>query len=197
MKNCIIFTGIILSILSPVFSQNKPTAVTPDARVRVLVSSDFQKAEKRRVVKDSKQNVYIGTVMSFNAEQLVVNCEEEAQPLIIPASFLRKLEVSRGKKSRAGKRAATGLGAGVALGAAVGAILGGGFGECYFGDDPPDGVSNQCSKEFAVMGGAGFGLLGLAIGTISGAVAGPADDWIEVPLDTVLKANQNKKDWSF
>lgn len=148
----------------------------------MLVSSDFQKAEKRTAVKESKQHVYVGTVVSFDGDLLAIVTEEGSEPLTIPAAFLEKLEVSRGQKSPAGKGAGIGLGAGVALGAAMGAILGGGFGECYYGDDPPEGRRNRCSKEFAVLGGASFGLLGFFIGTISGAVAGPEENWIEVAL---------------
>ncbi len=155
-----IVTAFILTSFTDLVAQEE-MVIEPGDRVRVTVSSKI-----------------VGTVVTFVADTLVLKLEGQST-WAVPLASMKKLEVSRGRKSNVGKGAGRGFLIGAALGVTVGALTGGGFGDCDFTHDTDSG---GCSAQFALVGGLAFGLLGAGIGAIAGG-ANPGEEWQEVPVE--------------
>ena len=111
----------------------------------------------------------IGTVITLDADSLVVKVVGYRDPITLPLSVLTQLEVTRAKRP-IGKNALVGLGAGAALGGLFGFIVA--EEDDYFG--PSDS---------AIIGAGFFGSIGLVFGALTGVI--PVDYWEEVPLDQI------------
>ena len=154
--------------------------LVPGDRVRVSVSDALGKQLGLAGSQSSyaygvvwRPGRFVGPLVALDADTLFLEPQ-----IALPLAFVTKVEVSRGRgeKSNVGKGARIGFLVGAALGALSGVIVGGGFGDCYELDG--------CSKEFALLGGAGGGLLGTLIGARVGAM-NPGEVWEEVPLEKV------------
>ena len=114
--------------------------------------------------------------MRLDADTLVMKAQGMIRPVAIPLTSVKRLEVSRGRKSRILK----GLGIGFLVGAGLGAYIGAAK-ECN-----GTGGDTMCGDRAAnaVFAGSVLGLLGAVAGTIVG-VAAPGESWEEVPLEKV------------
>ena len=111
-----------------------------------------------------------GTVVGWHADTLVLLLQEGGESLRVPAAALARLEVSRGRRSNAGRGARLGL----LGGAVVGAGLGAAFADAQV-------VSNGTMVALA----AGFGsVTGMLLGAGIGAAI-HSERWEDVPLPDV------------
>jgi len=115
-----------------------------------------------------------GSIVTLNADSLILKLDKEDIPLAIPHASVTKLEVSRGKERNAGK----GAGIGLLIGAGVGALAG-----ISAGDDCSSGqfLCFSGPQKALILGVEGGG-----IGFLSGAFIGffiLTNRWEEVPLD--------------
>jgi hypothetical protein len=122
----------------------------------------------------------IGTIIEKRAETWIVGLDvPDAAPLEVPLATVNRLEVSRGLQ----KNTARGLGYGALGGIAVGVLMG-----LLAGDDDCTREREAGSSCLEVMSagdkaalfGVTFGILGGAIGAISGL--SPTEKWEEVGI---------------
>ena len=115
----------------------------------------------------------IGTVISFDADSLVVKVVGYRDPIAVPLAVLTQLEVFRAKR-QIGKNALKGLGYGAAVGGLTGLIAG--------------AEDDFVGPLYVAVFGAGFlGSIGLVLGAL-GALTGVIQsdyDWEDVPLDQI------------
>jgi hypothetical protein len=109
-----------------------------------------------RVTSFSDASLRIGTVAAIEADALVLRRAGDDSTLRIPIGELRRLEVSSGKRSQAGR--------GAMIGAAIGALPGllltfGDYSDDVHGDGPSPAA-------VAAMGAAGGAAVGAAIGRV-------------------------------
>ena len=121
---------------------------------------------------------FVGIIDALDADTLFLENQ-----ITLPLASVTKIEVSRGRKSKAG----TGAGIGALVGAGTGAAMG--FSD---GDDPPL-FSEGEPFLFSAEQKAGLGAIaGGGIGAIIGALIGAnqkSDRWEEVPLEKVRAGN--------
>ena len=129
--------------------------VVPGDRVRVTVL----------------KNKIVGTVVTFEADTLVMNVKNRAEPTAVPLASVKRLEVGRGKESNVRRNALIGL----VVGAVSGAI-----GTCL-GEEGGDvsTAPNNCILLSVLIGGG----LGAGVGAALGAVK--VEQWEEVPLERI------------
>lgn len=98
-----------------------------------------------------------GTLAALEAEPRTLTVEAEDTTVTVPIDALTRLDVSRGKASRA-----AGLLAGAAAGALLGAVIGSSLGE---EDCPPESFAPCADKgDTALIGGVLGGAVGAGIG---------------------------------
>ncbi len=159
MRFIIITSSVILLILVlPVYlNAQEESPVLPGTRVRISAP---------RVATDR----ILGTVISMDANTLVLKSSIQLAPVSIPLRSINKFEVSKGQKSKV----VTGIVNGFIIGAPAGALLGGVRGGY---DDVP-------TAAVAVSGAVIGGLLGAGTGGIIGR-SQKTDRWEEVPLERI------------
>ncbi|NIN73076.1 MAG: hypothetical protein GTO46_14345 [Gemmatimonadetes bacterium] len=120
-------------------------------------------------------DMLVGTLVSLRADTCVLKVDDLWLPLALPRTSVTKLEVQRGRKSKAG----LGAGVGFVTGAVIGGLLG-----SYWGQESCGWMEIPCIKKPAatVLGALGFGLAGAGIGALVGSRI-RVDRWEEVPLD--------------
>jgi hypothetical protein len=138
------------------------------SRVRVSVLRDSiattpERAEPR----------FVGKLARVDGDTLVVHPDGITAPLTISIDRVRLLEVSRGRRSRAGNGAAIGFGVGVAAGVATALIV------CAGGNCAVDG--GDITGIVAAAFGLGGGVAGLGIGALAGGQT-HTEIWERVPL---------------
>jgi len=124
------------------------------ARAHAGESAVVEVGSRVRVTSNSTAPVSVGTVAAVEDDALVLRRAGEASTLRIPIGDLRRLEVSSGRRSQAGRGAMIGT----AIGAMPGLLLSfGDYSEDVHGDGPsPVAV--------AAIGAAGGAAVGAAIG---------------------------------
>ncbi len=144
------------------------TLVVPGARVRVTAPT-------------VAENHLVGTVAAVDADTLVLGVNHGTSSLAIPFASMTSLEVSRGKKSKAGLGAIIGAPIGLVAGALIGYAASGGGGTFPLGE----GLERLEEGGDAMAAGA---LLGGLTGGLIGALIGSSikvDRWETVPLDRI------------
>lgn len=111
----------------------------------------------------------VGTVVTLNADTIVLRHESQTSALAVPLAAVTKLEVSGGRIPR-GKNGLKGAGLGLFAGITIGGILG-----------AANTGTDATSKVYVMAGAAFFGTTGLVTGGIIGAVSGN-ERWEQVPL---------------
>ncbi|MFQ5640080.1 MAG: hypothetical protein ACE5IR_19040 [bacterium] len=165
--NIAFIAALLLISFSDVIGQEEERVKVGD-RVRVT-APDVSKLKL-----DREGNVIlsavVGTVVTFEADTLVLKAEGQATPLTVPLVSLKKLEVSRGRKSHW----LTGLG----IGAIVGTFLAG------IAANDSKGFESQTFGtyflEYSAVGVPVFGGIGAGIGALI-----KTERWREVPLEKV------------
>ncbi len=170
---------VVSLVPSATLSAQVPPPLEPGQRVRVTARDSIGQPRGRLV----------GMVVTVTAENIVV--EQRGDQLTIPREVVTRLEVSRGRKSNVGKGAAFGFLGGAGLGALLGAVVGA---SAQRGDFCQR--DSGCAGEYALIGGAAFGVLGAGIGAIVGA-ASKTDRWEEVPLDRLSVGFAPQRDGRF
>ena len=121
----------------------------------------------------------VGTLQTFDGKHLTVSVKGLDKPVIVPATSIRRLDVSRGKRSLFRE--------GAASGAVIAGLIGLGVAiRCYdqcWDDDEGTGVKGVVGFTL------GFGAVGGAFGAI---VAAPfrADRWERVPLPNPTRVSR-------
>jgi hypothetical protein len=143
-----------------VASAAEPATLGIGSRVRIQQGKD-----KPRLV---------GVIAASDAETLTLSLEQ-GETRIVPWHDVRKIDVSRGRRS-AGAGALRGAGIGLATGAAAGIVAG-----LVAGDDPPCAPDEWCLLRFSsgdkmALGGTGLGVTGAALGAALGAF-GRGERW--------------------
>ena len=182
MKTVIIIslTALLLMANSIQLLAQDELRLVPGMRVRVTASKFLQRVKgvsisrARRIEKLR----YVGRVVTLNADTLVIRAQGWDESFFIPFEHLKKLELSRGRKSNLGKGAKVGFLVGAGLGAIFGVVAG--AGNCLGLDDSAD--PDGCSINLGIYTGAAFGILGMGFGAGVGA-AHPGEVWQEVSLE--------------
>jgi hypothetical protein len=155
-----------VAVLAPpitLVAQQEPPVERGD-RVRVTVPS-------------MSPEVLDGTLLELSERLCVLRVEDRFVPLTLPLDSVKKLELHRGQKSKAG----LGAGLGFLTGAVVGGVLG-----SYWGQESCGWMEIPCIKkpEATALGAIGFGLAGAGIGALIGSRI-TVDRWEEVTLQRV------------
>jgi hypothetical protein len=153
---------LALAPFSSITAQEQPPPLEPGARMRLDVCNPFCTARM------------VTRFVAVFADTLLLETETQGTPETIPFSSVRKLEVSRGLKSNAGK----GAGIGLLVGAGVGAVLGTVVAAARW--DRADCARGRCRWPLVGIGALGVGAVGTLIGLTA---AGSSDRWEEVPLE--------------
>ncbi len=177
MKKTIFNFLSVIIFTTPLVAQEPAIleSVTPGNRIRVSALEYFKKIKISRPSRKIAR--VVGTVVAANADTLFLRIDKQVEPLKVPLSSLKKIEVSRGKKSRAGK------------GALIGFLIGFATAEAFcahirYEDSGTMGANPwDCGL---VIGGPAGGVIGAVMGA---AINGGR--WEEVPLNSALKTNQN------
>jgi len=142
-----VLTLAIVSLLSPrEGAAQAPEVLAPKTRIRYALPTD------RRAI--------IAEVVVHRGESLWVRRRESADTVVLVASTLAQLDVSRGQQGHALRGAGFGLLSGVVLGGAIGYAA---------GDADCSGKFVCYDKPQTAAGGAAiFGLLGAGIGALIG-----------------------------
>ncbi len=160
----LVAAGLVVATSSPLAAHERRlrrpnedrVPVEPGARVRVTAP-------------DLGINKYNGWMRGVVGDTLTVDT------LRLPLASVTRFEVHRGRKSTVGRGALIGAAVGAGSGAVLGAIA---FSEdCIMDPDP-------CPAAGALMGAITFGLPGLLVGTIVGALT-KTDRWEAVPLGRI------------
>lgn len=149
-------------------------SLSPGNRVRVTAPKFFQKIKLSRPLR--KKTRIVGTVMAVNADTLSLRIKKQSEPLMIPLSYLKKIEVSRGKKSRAIK------------GAFVGFLVGFATAEAVCADIRYEDSGTMGPDQWAcglLIGGPAGGVIGAVMGAAS-----KGDRWEEVPSNATIRVKQ-------
>jgi hypothetical protein len=162
--------GIAALFPYSVLPAQEPPPVEPGDRVRVTAAHGIRNR--------------VGTLRALNNDSIVL----ENPGLVLPIDSVTQLEVSRGRKSRAGRGALIGLGFGVGIGAAVGFLIS----QDESGENECRGIEAQCTA----IGAASLGLVGAGIGALAGA-ATKTDRWEEVPLERLRVTFVPQRDGRF
>jgi hypothetical protein len=139
--------------------------VFPGTRVRVSLRATTTHLTRDRI---------IGSLVSVQSDTLVVSEHAGRADLVLPTEAIASLEVSRGRKSAAGKGAVIGLVSGAAGGVATGLIA------CGGGNCAESGLGDVTALLSAALG-LGGGLTGAGIGALVGGRI-HSDRWEKVPV---------------
>lgn len=139
--------------------------VAPGDRVRVTAPT----VAKERL---------IGTVVKLGADTCWLEVEGRASPLTLPLAQVYKLEVSRGRKSKAGTGSIVGFIGGAVTGAAIAAASIDEKEESFFSPDYGD-LSDELGS--IALGAALGGVAGAGVGALIGLTI-KVDRWERVPL---------------
>jgi hypothetical protein len=171
MKRCSLFV-VVAGVLAasaasaqvglPVPTEG-PAAPAARSRVRVHTTS-------------SGDLPIVGTLISNDAETVVVTDEARGATWRIPAADIARIEKTSRTRFGVGRGAGYGLLIGAGLGAAMGAITyspcrSTGFMSCFM--TPASRAQN------ALWYGAGLGVVGVVVGSIAG-LAGSRDTWVDI-----------------
>lgn len=170
----LLLAAMILAARLDLLAQQEPI-VAPGARVRVTAPS-------------ISRDRLVGTVVEMGEDTCVLEVERRTQPVALPLASLETLEVSQGKKSKAGTGALIGLVVGAGGGAALGA------GICSSLSDLPGG-SDDCGGA-AIAGALLFGLPSCGLGALIGWSI-KVDRWEEVQLDRLRLGRAPGRDLGF
>jgi hypothetical protein len=177
-------TALALTASANLFAQ-EGLPVAPGDRVRVAAPNivrELMTERQRRSLLGPPPPIY-GSVVAIRADTLVVKIQGSDAPTAFPVSSVTKLEVSRGKKSNAGR--------GALIGGTVFAALALGLGIADMGREcPPPEPGNPfagfwCEETeigHVVAATLVCGGLGAGLGALIGWGA-KSDRWEEVPLD--------------
>ncbi len=177
MKKTIFSILSVLIFSAPLVAQEPaiPESVTPGNRIRVTAPEYFKKI---KISKPSRrQSRIVGTVMAANSDTISLRIDEQSEPLSIPLSYLKKIEVSRSKKSR------------IVKGALIGFLIGFVTAEALCARTRYEDSGTMGPDQWACglfIGGPAGGVIGAVMGA---AIKG--ERWEEVPLNSALKTNQN------
>ncbi|HEU4988568.1 MAG TPA: hypothetical protein VFT41_02145 [Gemmatimonadaceae bacterium] len=151
---------LTLGVLAPAaIAAQRPTVLAPDTRIRFAVARDTPSI--------------VATVVAQRGDTLWVRPVRAADTLALGLSHLARLDVSRGKHTRALHHA----GVGFLVGAVTGGVLGYATGtDCTSGEW-------ICfpRSETAAFAGVAFGMIGAGVGAIVGW-ARPTERWEAVAL---------------
>lgn len=115
------------------------------------------------------------TVLALKADTLVLDAEDRVATLEVPLSLVKKVEVSRGQTSNAGRGALKGG----LIGAGIGAVLGS---AAWMGSDSDDFI--KIGPEAVAVGAGVLGAVGAFAGLLIGSTT-VSDHWEEVPLNEI------------
>jgi hypothetical protein len=122
----------------------------------------------------------VGTVIAWERQSLVVNVTGPdnlaGTRMELPLETVTRLDVSQGRRSKAGRGAVIGGGVGLATGALAGAILAQGLSQYPDYQDP--GFAVQVVGAFSGIGLAA----GLGVGAVIGAIS-KGESWQALSLD--------------
>jgi hypothetical protein len=144
-------------------------AVLPVARIASQQAPRLKPGDRIRAQAPSASpGPLVGTVVAFQADSLMVQGDTKSWRLSLAS--ITRLDISQGRRSRAG----LGAGIGLLVGAGVGALIGSGC----------DAIVVPVSSEAGcvVVGAAVFGGAGALVGAVTGALM-RTERWAEVPLD--------------
>lgn len=145
---------LLLTALSPVSAQQR-SSLEPGARVRLSAAT----AGIRK---------HVGTLQAVELDTLVVDS------LRVPIAIITQLEISRGRRSKAGRGALIGAGGGAVAGGIVGYLVGN---LCY---SNPSG--SGCRAGVTALGAGVGSAVGAGIGALIGRSA-TSDRWEVLLLD--------------
>jgi hypothetical protein len=152
-------------------------SLSSGVRVRVGVRNrglETQASERPRTAVAPKRDWLVGRFVEVQRESLFVTTHRAPLVLGIPIASVRRLEVSLGRKSRAGKGALIGMAVGAAAGVAAALVV------CANGNCETSGIDNEKSV-VAFAFGLGGGLFGAGTGAVAGAVL-RSERWERVVL---------------
>ena len=137
----------------------------------------------RVVSRELRGQLVAGRLLAIDDETLLLKADDRVQPIRLRRAFIGQIEVSRGKRSGAGKGALIG---GVALGipAAALGLLRAAFGACFMCEGP----GPHPEPDYLVGDTAGF-VLGATIGGTIGAAIGStskSERWERVSLSVAV-----------
>lgn len=155
-------------------------AVTAPCELNAQQDSTLAVGERVRISKRPRSAEYgdpvTGSLTEIRRDTLVVQVESPNVFVFVPLSSVKKLEVSRGKKSRARTGATVGFWGGALAGAVI----------VLASDEQSDGGLLDINPEELVGKTAGGAVVGALIGAAVGAGIGAlfkTDRWEEIPLD--------------
>ncbi len=180
---------ILVAILAftPLANATAQVPVRPGARVRISHDCRTRTLSSGATRIDCRTEK--GTLAALTADSVVLRIGEPATPLAVSLASVTRLDLYRGRRSLAGRGALIGL---VVLGG-FGAIAG--FNLCEL-DETQAGCGLGDHLLGSVYGGALFGLLGIVIGAVTGALI-KTDRWEEVPLDRLRVSFVPQRDGRF
>ncbi len=150
MARALAFALCVALLLQPGSALAESEAPAPGTRVRLTAPelSDQQ---------------LIGTLTALETDAVSLSLDGQTEPTTVPRTAITKWELSRGKKSNAGKGALWGLLIGAAVGAGLGAAM----------PDPDMGGDD------AVFGAVALGVPGAGIGALIGYIH-KTERWEEI-----------------
>jgi len=151
--------GVLATVPRPANCEDMAPALTPGARIRVMNEETVQELS--------------GNFLSLSNTTLRLEVPE-AGPVDVPLRFLSKLEISRGRRSRAGH-----VGFSLIVGAGIGAlgVLISGAG-CAEGPAPKPG--SFCTKSGFLDALTKWTAIGAGAGLVVGVVSPPPERWNEI-----------------
>ncbi len=159
--------ALLLMITGEALAQGETTPVPIGARVRVSLRTPL--APQSHLLRER----IIGSLMNLEGDRVIVS-EKGGPGLSIPIESVRAFEVSRGRKSGAGRGAVIGLLSGAAGGIGAGLIVCGN-GECEYS-------SSDYTPLVAGVLGIGGALFGAGVGALVGGRI-HSDRWESIPLE--------------
>ena len=157
---------VMLGVAAQARAQSDLASIAPGARVRVSIlrqapaDATADPDAQSRLGLDSRSRI-VGTLLALRSDAIAVRAGRAADGQIeIPLSRIAQLEVSDGRRSRAGRGAGIGLVAGGVGGYVTGRVVGRGE---NFGENPGDPKA-----VFGVALGIGGALVGAGLGALIG-----------------------------
>jgi hypothetical protein len=178
LRRAVAVGALLLVAVAPLASAgDAPRFVPYGTKVRVTLCSPAPipvsrgaAAPRTRLVRER----IVGTLVRVERETLVVNDRKERLDFAIPIASVGTLDVSHGRRTRAGKGALIGLGTGAAAGVATALIV------CADGECSGSGIGDVTGWVAGAFG-IGGALAGLGVGALVGGRIHP-ERWERVPL---------------
>lgn len=149
--------ALAAALISPPASAAQPASLTPGARVRISAP-------------DLDLRNRAGKIVRATEDSVTIDFRGRRPPVTMPIESLSRMEVSTGKRSRAGL--ARGVGIGLLIGAAIGSVIASALSEGTCAD--------ECQRGSRVLVRGG-GVAGAVLGGVIGVATAP-DRWEEVSL---------------